>query len=62
MSKENTFRALQDLPLIMGFMCRIGLHKWTVWDIGKRSSDSESTIQYRVCVHCNKMQSNQTAR
>jgi len=62
MSKENTFRALQDLPLLMGWQCRLGLHKWTVWSTHMRSFDNATLVQYRNCIRCNTTQSIQNPR
>ena len=31
-TKENTFRNLKGLPLVQKLRCRLGFHRWTVWE------------------------------
>lgn len=52
---ENTFRILQEQkPLVTGFWCRFGIHKWTKWgNPYQPNKNGDKYIQNKVCAHCN---------
>lgn len=52
--KENTFRALKDMPpLASSFWCRFGWHNWLKWGEPKRNAGSIYVRQGRFCECCN---------
>jgi len=52
--KENTMRALKDLPLFIDrWQCRIGWHRWTKWSDAVESPGGQFILQDRRCVDCN---------
>jgi hypothetical protein len=60
--KQNTVRALSDLPLLATnqWRCRLGLHEWLLWgDVRSRTNGGHIYIeQFRTCGHCNLAQRN----
>lgn len=56
--KENTFRALKDLPALAThqWWCRLGIHSWLPWQdpVKNRRGAYDFVEQFRVCGHCNK--------
>lgn len=52
---ENTFRALQNQPLVetRPIRCWLGWHKWTKYSDPRRSGGSIYIRQGRYCVACN---------
>lgn len=55
MSKENTFRALANKPLIADrWRCRFGWHRWSQWSDPKRDQVIPGWNQSKFCVDCNR--------
>jgi NAD-dependent dihydropyrimidine dehydrogenase PreA subunit len=52
MTKENTWRALNDLPPIMNWKCRIGWHRWTTYTIHERNHEFMVPIARSNCASC----------
>ena len=57
-SKENTFRALKDQPLLAThqWWCRFGIHGWLPWQAPakQRRGVYDYIEQYRACGRCGK--------
>ncbi len=54
--KENTFRALQDDPLLVAsWLCRFGWHRWEKWSDPYVPKGGQNNIQTASCGCCNKL-------
>ena len=57
--KENTARALKELPLLATrqWHCRFGIHTWLKWDnpISRRLGTYSCILQFRECACCGKV-------
>lgn len=54
MSKENTFRALANKPLIADrLQCRFGWHRWSKWSDPTKDQLIARWTQSKFCVDCN---------
>ena len=63
MNKENTFRALKDLPpFVDRWQCRFGWHRWGKWSDAKPKGGDLYIQQHRDCVDCNKTQIRKAGR
>jgi len=64
--KENTFRALKDLPLLAThqWWCRLGIHAWLPWKdpVKNRRGAYDFVEQFRMCGHCNKAERRQMSK
>ncbi len=58
--KENTFRALKDLPVLAThqWWCKLKIHAGLPWKdpVKNRRGAYDYVEQYRVCGHCNEAQ------
>lgn len=52
MTKENTWRALNDLPPIMTWKCRLGWHRWTTYKIHDRALEYGVPMAKCECADC----------
>jgi len=52
MNKEDTWRALKDLPPIMNWKCRLGWHRWTTYTVKERAHDFGTPIAVCQCASC----------
>ena len=51
--KENTYRALKDLPRFVDrWQCRVGWHRWGLWS--NIETLGNTVMQTRYCVDCNR--------
>ena len=54
--KENTWRALQDEPLLItSWLCRFRWHRWSQWSDPYIPNNGNHNIQVSHCVHCDRM-------
>lgn len=54
--KENTFRVLKDLPLLItSRWCSFGIHNYTQWSQPYVPKNGQYNYQHAYCACCNKM-------
>ena len=58
MSKDNTFRALQDKEPIpeRPWQCKFKLHRWLKWSEIEKKGGNLYAYQKRYCADCNQAQ------
>jgi hypothetical protein len=52
MTKENTWRALNDLKPIQSWKCRMGWHRWSNYAVKDRDHEYQMAYCFCACADC----------